>query len=86
MDNDEIQYRNMSTPASFGVEWKANNGTHSHQLVNIRGTTSLDYGIKAPATREWSTTRVVDPERFGLTQPPKDYTEFMTVVRQFAED
>lgn len=77
------KYANMTTPASFGVEW-ASDGSR-FQLVNPRGTTSLLFGVKPESRDMWTTTTVDEPSRFGLTESPKSYDEFLSFVRAFAE-
>ncbi|WAL67125.1 hypothetical protein ORV05_04875 [Amycolatopsis cynarae] len=72
---------NVSNPASFGVEWVTGESESHCQMVNIRGTSSLLFGIKVRGT--WSTTPVVNPGRFGLTRPPKTFAEFRAIAEAF---
>jgi hypothetical protein len=83
-----MNYRNVSNPAAFGVQWSAGENGNDFQLVNPRGTTGLLFGMRN--TREgrsnWSTTSVVDPSRFGLNAPPTNYKEFLAVARSYIEE
>lgn len=81
----EVKYQNMTTPASFGVEWTAGDNGSRFQLANPRGTTGLLFGVLTEGKTEWSTTSVVEPSRFGLTDAPKTFAEFMKVVRAYVE-
>lgn len=83
----KIKLTNVSNPAAFGVEWIGESGT-VHQLVNSRGTTGLMYGRKTQHSDGWVQARVVDPERFGLTSPPRSMAEFRAIAERFvfAED
>lgn len=66
---------NMTTPASFGVEWSE--GASTYQLVNPRGTRCLLLGIKGE--RDWLTTTVVDTDRF-MDRIPRTWAEFHRVL------
>lgn len=79
-------YTNMTTPASFGVEWIMGETGNRYQLINIRGTETLMFGVKRADGDRWHTTTVVDPSRFGLDSPPKSYRAFMEVVRRYVEE
>ena len=81
-----MNYQNVSNPAAFGVEWAAGETGNRYQLVNSRGTTGLMFGAKHEGTTEWISTRVVDPERFGLLAPPKTFHDFMLIVRRYVEE
>jgi len=74
-----VRFVNVSNPAAYGVEWRS--GTSRYQLVNLRGTTSLIYGLNYGG--EWLTVPVVDPERFGLTEPPKSFSEFRAIAERY---
>ena len=78
-------YTNVSNPTAFGVEWTHPDSGNRHTLFTIRGTTSLHYGLKANDRDVWSTMPVVNPERFGLTEPVKSFKAFMTIVRAYVE-
>lgn len=81
----DIKYTNMSLPASFGVEWSAGEPANRHQLSNPRGTTTLVYGFKSADSDTWSTMTVTHVYRFGLTDPPTNFKEFMHIVRAYVE-
>ena len=77
-----VRFVNVSNPAAFGVEWTAGDHDNRYQLVNPRGTTGLMFGAsydKGP----WLTTPVIDPERFGLTTPPRSFGEFRKIAEQY---
>jgi hypothetical protein len=81
-----IHYVNMSTPASFGVEWSNGDNGSRFQLANPRGTGSLIFGVKPAGQDRWITTTVIDPSRFGMDKAPKSYAAFMTTVRKYVEE
>jgi hypothetical protein len=76
-----IHFVNVSNPAAFGVEWTAE--TNRFTLVNPRGTTALWFG--AYHDGRWWRMDVVDPSRFGLTDPPTSFPEFMAIVRVYVQ-
>lgn len=78
-----VTFTNMSTPASFGAEWTARNSGTRFQLVNPRGTTTLLFGAKPDGSEQWSTTRVVGPERFGMDKPPRSFTAFRRIAAAY---
>ena len=78
-----IKFTNMTTPASFGVEWAAGDNGSQFQLVNPRGTASLLFGCK-PKGKGWMTTPVVDPSRF-MEQAPKTFAEFERIARAYVD-
>lgn len=84
-----MKYINVSNPAAFGVEWVAESGSR-YQLANARGTTTLmlgsQFGLKWGLRDKWAVTPVESPERFGLTGPPKSFSEFMSVVKACVEE
>lgn len=71
---------NMTTPASFGVEWRAGDHGTRFQLVNPRGTRTLLFGAKPTGTDRWMMTPVVDPSRFGMDDPPRTFAQFGKIV------
>lgn len=76
-----ITYRNVSNPAAFAVQWSAQ--ANRYTLVNPRGTVALWFGVWRDG--RWSHMDVIDPSRFGLTDPPKSFPAFMTVVRAYVQ-
>lgn len=73
---------NISNEFTFGAEWEENNMTV--QLVNIKGTVLLSsarWPTNSPDTM--ITGNVEDPERFGMTVPPRDYEEFCLIVAAY---
>ncbi len=76
-----IRYVNVSNPAAFGVEWTTEDNRFT--LVNPRGTAALWFG--AYHDGRWWHMDVVDPSRFGLTDPPTSFQAFMTIVRAYVE-
>lgn len=76
-----VKLVNVSNPAVYGVEWAAGDAQNRYQLVNLRGTASLLFGVWDGQT--WMTTRVVDPSRFGLTHPCKSFREFEAVAQVY---
>ncbi|OLF08552.1 hypothetical protein [Actinophytocola xanthii] len=75
-----VTVTNMSTPASFGVEWRAGDHGTRFQLANPRGTRTLLFGAKPDGASQWITTTVVDPSRFGLNTPPRTFAQFRRIV------
>lgn len=75
-----VTVTNMSTPASFGVEWRAGEHGTRFQLVNPRGTRRLLFGTKPDGADRWMTTTVIDPSRFGLNTPPRTFAQFRRIV------
>lgn len=73
---------NVSNPAAFGAQWTI--GGSNYQLVNLRGTASLLFGMRA-SDGDWTTTPVAAPERF-MTTAPRTYAEFRRAVEQFVTD
>lgn len=80
-------YQNVSNLAAFGVQWSAGENGNEMQLVNLRGTTGLLFSMRnqREGRSNWSTTSVVDPSRFGLNTPPRNYKEFLAVARSYIE-
>lgn len=76
---------NVSNPAAFGVEWKAGETGSRYQLVNVRGTTGLLFGVKVQGASGWSTMPVVDPSRFGMDSPPRTFAEFRKVAENYID-
>ncbi len=76
-----ISYVNVSNPAAFGVEWITEGNRYT--LVNPRGTAALWFGVKRDG--RWSHINVIDPSRFGLTDPPTSFPAFMAVVRAYVQ-
>jgi hypothetical protein len=77
---DPVTVHNVSNLAAFGVEWTDENSGTSFQLYNLKSTPSLYLGIRTASNAQWSTTRVVDPERFGLDRAPRNFKEFHNTV------
>jgi hypothetical protein len=75
-----IKLMNVSNPAAFGVEWT--NEGNRFQLVNSRGTASLMFGMQHEDGR-WMSTGVVDPERFGMSGPPKNFRAFLAIAESY---
>ena len=73
---------NVSNAAAFGVEWTSDSAT-TYQLVLAHGGTTLVLGSRRPGATEWITTVVVDPQRFGLTTPPKSFAKFKDIALRF---
>lgn len=73
-------FQNVSNPAAFGAEWADSDGGR-YQLVNSRGTAGLYFSTCR--VRQWHTTPVANPERFGMTRPPESWREFAGIVEQF---
>ncbi|ONI83481.1 hypothetical protein ALI22I_33840 [Saccharothrix sp. ALI-22-I] len=78
----EVKFANVSNPAAFGVEWSAGENGCRFQLVNVRGTTGLMFGMKAPGRDRWSSMAVVDPSRF-LEATPRTYGDFLKVAHAY---
>jgi hypothetical protein len=76
-----VNYRNVSNPAAFGVEWTTQDTRHT--LVNPRGTTALWLGMHHDG--RWSRLDVLAPSRFGLSTPPRSFATFLTVVRAYVQ-
>jgi hypothetical protein len=74
---------NVSNPAAFGIEWTHGDSGNTFQLVNARGTSGLMFGMRASGRGEWSTMRVVNPERFGMTRPPRTFAEFRAIAERY---
>lgn len=72
---------NVSNPAAFGVEWERDGS--SCQLVNLRGTDGLLFGLRVEGRTDWVTTPVEEPGRF-LTGVPSTFAEFRTAALAFA--
>ena len=77
------ELKNVSNPAAFGIEWAADSARY--QLVNIRDTASLIFGMSHEPGEPWTTTSVVRPERFGMTSAPKSYRAFLAIARAFVD-
>lgn len=80
-----IKYVNVSTPAAFGVEWVNGDNGSTFQMVNIRGTGGLLFGVRLADSAKWITTPVIGPERFTDGEPIKTINQFMAVVRRYVE-
>jgi hypothetical protein len=52
-------------------------------LVNPRGTAALWFG--GHRNVRWRQTEVVEPSRFGLTNPPTSFRAFLAIVRAFTQ-
>ncbi len=76
------EFKNVSNPATFGVEWTAGDNGSTFQLVNVRGQMTLMFGIKTAGAREWSAVPVVDPSRF-MTSAPKTFAEFREIATAY---
>jgi hypothetical protein len=85
MTGQRIRLQNVSNPAAFGVEWVSGENGNRFQLVNIRGTRSLMFGMSSDG-RPWTTTPVVNPERFGMSEPPKRFAEFLKVATSYVSE
>jgi hypothetical protein len=72
---------NVANRAAFGVEWIAEDNRYT--LVNPRGTAALCFGVKRDG--RWSHMDVIDPSRFGLTDPLTSFAAFMAIVRAYVE-
>lgn len=71
---------NMTTPAAFGVEWRAGENGTRFQLANPRGTRTLLFGAKPAGADQWMTTPVVEPSRFGMDTPPRTFAQFRRIA------
>lgn len=71
---------NVSNPAAFGVTWVSDESGTRFQLVNVRGTGTLLFGMRVADASRWSTTPVDDPSRFGMTRPPRTFPEFHRIA------
>jgi hypothetical protein len=80
-----VTFTNHSNPAAFGVEWTSEESGTRFQLVNPRGTTSLLFGMRAEGNDRWTTTRVVEPSRFGMTTPPRTFAHFREIATAYVE-
>jgi hypothetical protein len=72
--------KDISDRHSFGVQWSPTYGLKC-QLVNPKGTRTLHFH----SNHAMSDT-VDDPSRFGLMSPPRDYDEFLQIVRQYMNE
>ena len=79
----KIKLTNVSNPAAFGAEWVNGSNGNRFQLVNPRGTTRLDFGVRSEGVTEWRTTRVADPSRYGMNRPPRTVIEFLAIADRF---
>lgn len=74
---------NVSNPAAFAVQWTAGETGNTYQLLNPGGTAELTFGCKPAGRDRWRHTRVVAPERFGMTKPPKNHKESLSIARAY---
>ncbi|MCG8926634.1 hypothetical protein [Lentzea sp. CC55] len=79
----EPNFKNVSNPAAFGVEWTAGNHGSRYQLVNPKGTSSLLFGVMVSGSKTWSTTPVIAPDRF-LRATPETFGDFLEAARAYA--
>lgn len=81
-----IKLVNVSCPAAFGVEWVNGDSGNRYQLMNLRSTTHLMFGVRLADRAEWMTSSVIAPERFGMDSPPKSFRAFEVIARRYVED
>jgi hypothetical protein len=79
----DVKLINTTNPASFGVEWEAGETGNSYALMCDRGTTALFFGVRTAQSDGWVSQKVIAPERFGLTAPPKTHAEFVKVAEAY---
>lgn len=78
-----IQVRNVSNLAALGAEWTTETGAR-WQLVNIKGTDSLTFGVLPAGANRWiHGGAVADPERFGFAGPCKNAKELLAIAERF---
>lgn len=78
-----VRLTNVSNPVAFVVEWIAGESGNRYQLVNPRGSVTLWFGMWREDENRWATATVVDPSRFGMTQPPTSFRAFLAVANSY---
>lgn len=78
-----VQLTDVSNLAAFAVEWTAGESGNRYQLVNPRDSMTLWFGMWRDDEKRWATATVVDPSRFGMTQPPTSFRAFLTVANSY---
>ena len=73
--------RFTADPASYGATWNLE-GTEC-QLVALRGTERVLFGMRRDGNREWSLTGMASPERFGALPIPsvRAWREYVAAFR-----
>ena len=83
----QIKLQNVSNIAAFGVEWRGGEDDRNrYQLMNPRGSSTLIFSALYDDQKEWMTTRVVEPSRFGMVKPPKSFHEFLAIARAYVTE
>jgi hypothetical protein len=78
-----VMLTNVSNTAAFAVEWIAGESGNRYQLVNPRGSVTLWFGMWRDDEQRWAIDTVVDPSRFGMTQPPTSFPAFLAVANSY---